>query len=97
MPKVFLQRRNFHACDLRAAHAVTCNLMIEPKPLTKNGQLTHGLLRDTLANVCATATATSTAARSASLPGKDCTQQNDQRFADRSRSYSYLSRLHELH
>lgn len=32
MPNVFLQRRNFYACDLRDAHAVTCYLMIKPMP-----------------------------------------------------------------
>lgn len=32
MPNVFLQRRNFHECDLQDAHAVTCYLMIKPMP-----------------------------------------------------------------
>jgi methylase of polypeptide subunit release factors len=32
MPNVFLQRGNFHECDLQDAHAVTCYLMIKPCP-----------------------------------------------------------------
>jgi len=32
MHNVFLQRGNFHECDLRDAHAVTCYLMIKPMP-----------------------------------------------------------------
>jgi hypothetical protein len=32
LSNVFLQRGNFHRCDLRDAHAVTCYLMIKPMP-----------------------------------------------------------------
>ncbi len=32
MPNVVLQRRNFHACDLRDADAVTCYLMMKAMP-----------------------------------------------------------------
>lgn len=32
MPNVFLKRADFHDCDIRDAHAVTCYLMIKPMP-----------------------------------------------------------------